>query len=396
MRILLSCNAIWATTGYGVQAKYILPLWRALGHQVAQFAWYGLQGAGLKLGSGDEELVIYPGYSDPWGNDVIGAHVEDFKADLVISLQDIWVLPENYAKTVGVPWACWFPIDQAPCPPVIVERAKTAAYPITYSHFGQETARKSGLETLYIPHGVDCNVFKPGDRHAAREKLKIPQDAFFVVMVGANKGCPSRKGFPEAFRAFKLFHDSHHDALLYVHALQETREGINLPQLMGSIDGFPKDAVRFVHPYSYLLGLAPQHMVDIYNAADVLLQSSYNEGFGLPIIEAQACGCPVLATNNTSMPELVFSGRMIDVIQEFYSPLNLGGWVGVPSIPSIVDGLEWAYDMAHGKEAQEWTRTKARQGALAYDWGLLVQQYWKPFLERVQADIDAKKAAATA
>ncbi len=384
VRILWSSNAIWATTGYGIQAQYLLPRLKALGHEVAQFAWYGLQGARLKL----NDLIMYPAVSDIWGNDIIGAHVADFKADLVISLQDIWVLPPNYAELVGVPWMPWFPVDQAPAPPVIVERAKTARYPTTYSHFGQEAMRGAGLECAYIPHGVDCDLFKPRERGQCRKRLKLPDEAFIVAMVGANQGSPARKGFPEAFKAFKVFHDEHPEALLYMHTLtKQQRGGIDLERLMASIDGFPKQAVRFVSQYHYVVGMPAEYLVDLYNAADVLLQCSYNEGFGLPLIEAQACGCPVLATNNTSMPELVFSGALIDVVQDFYSPLDLGGWVGIPSIPSIVEKLEWAYDMLHGEKAREWLTAKARQGALAYDWGKVVAEYWKPFLERVEADM---------
>lgn len=376
-------NAIWSCTGYGIQAQYILPRLKALGHEVAQFAWYGLQGARLKI----NDLIMYPAVSDPFGNDIIGAHAADFKADLVISLQDIWVLPQDYAERVGVPWMPWFPLDQAPAPPVIVERAKTAKYPTTYSHFGQETMRKAGVDCGYIPHGVDCSVFKPKERDECRRRLRLDDGAFIIAMVGANQGVPARKGFPEAFRAFKVFHDAHSDALLYLHTTQnQSRGGINLERLMWSIDEFPKEAVRFVSQYHYAVGMPAEYLSDLYNAADVLLQCSYNEGFGLPLIEAQACGCPVLATNNTSMPELVFSGALIDVIQEFYSPLDLGGWVGIPSIPSIIEKLEWAYQMAHGEQVREWTRTKAQQGAQAYNWDKVIADYWVPFLARAEAD----------
>jgi glycosyltransferase involved in cell wall biosynthesis len=49
----------------------------------------------------------------------------------------------------------------------------------------------------------------------------------------------------------------------------------------------------------------------IYNLADLLLFPSLYEGFGLPILEAQACGCPVLTSNVTSCPEVAGDGAHI-------------------------------------------------------------------------------------
>jgi glycosyltransferase involved in cell wall biosynthesis len=48
-----------------------------------------------------------------------------------------------------------------------------------------------------------------------------------------------------------------------------------------------------------------QTLVEIYNAADVLMSPSHYEGFGMTIIEAMACGTPVIAANVTSLPEVV-------------------------------------------------------------------------------------------
>jgi len=60
---------------------------------------------------------------------------------------------------------------------------------------------------------------------------------------------------------------------------------------------FNKEVIR--------LGWVPQEdLVGIYNLATVYCQPSFYEGFGLPVLEAMACGCPVVAANTSSLPEI--------------------------------------------------------------------------------------------
>jgi len=51
-------------------------------------------------------------------------------------------------------------------------------------------------------------------------------------------------------------------------------------------------------------------LIDLYNLADACIYPSLYEGFGLPILEAQACGCPVITSNTSSMPEVAGRGAL--------------------------------------------------------------------------------------
>lgn len=66
--------------------------------------------------------------------------------------------------------------------------------------------------------------------------------------------------------------------------------------------------------------LSDDEMIALYRACYVFIFPSYHEGFGLPALEAMACGAPVLASNTTSLPEVV--GRE-DLLFDPYSALSI-------------------------------------------------------------------------
>jgi glycosyltransferase involved in cell wall biosynthesis len=62
-----------------------------------------------------------------------------------------------------------------------------------------------------------------------------------------------------------------------------------------------------------------EHLIALYNAADVFVFPSFYEGFGLPVLEAMACGCPVVASNTSSLPEVVGDAGIL------VNPYNING-----------------------------------------------------------------------
>jgi len=390
LNILWLSNAPWAPTGYGNQTRLFVPRLKKLGHDMAISAFYGLQGGVLHW----DGIRVYPGSFHPYGQDICSAQAKHYNADLMISLIDIWVLlPENNLHKI--PWAPWFPVDHDPCPPAIVAKAKQADFPLMFSKFGQKAMADAGVECAYIPHGVDTNLFKPIDRTEARKALAVSDDRFIVGMIAANKGNPSRKAFAENIAAFAQFNKRHSDALLYLHVHRgEHGEmgGVNLPELCGSL-GLKEGAnVLFCDPFSLALGFPDPYMVNAYNAMDVLLNVSMGEGFGIPILEAQACGTPVIVGDWTSMPEICFSGWKIDKsdAEPWWAPM--ASYQFMPHIAAISEALEKSYRNARDKGRAD----QARQGALAYDADLITETYWKPVLEDIAGRIGSHEPKAEA
>jgi len=57
--------------------------------------------------------------------------------------------------------------------------------------------------------------------------------------------------------------------------------------------------------------LSDSEILSLYEEADVFVYPSLYEGFGLPVLEAMACGCPVIASNVSSLPEVVGEAGML-------------------------------------------------------------------------------------
>jgi glycosyltransferase involved in cell wall biosynthesis len=209
--------------------------------------------------------------------------------------------------------------------------------------------------------------------------------------VAANKGNPSRKAFCENIAAFKALHDKHPDTALYLHTFKGEQGGqvINLPEYIKSLGLVEGKDVFFCDQYMQLIGFGDDYMAAAYNAMDVHLLASMGEGFGIPILEAQSCGTPVIVGDWTSMSELCFSGWKVSKKEAtpFWTPLAAYQWI--PQIGAIADRLEQAYRLSGNVEYSE----RARKGALPYDADRITEKYWRPVLAEIEQDIAAWSAS---
>lgn len=317
-RALISSNAIFSKTGYGVQAKGLAEQLVKRGYEVANFAWYGLSGGVIKLG----DVTIYPRLRHNFGGD---AHIiaKHFEADVLITIEDVWVLPPNFGELQPCPWIAWTPIDGEPLAPANEMRLNGCPYVVTETDWALDLCYDAGLaQSIHIPHGIN-EKFVPADNRAAlRQELGISEDTFVVLMVAANKGFPSRKSYPEAIAAFKQFSDQNPNALLYLHTELNAPNGLDLEDVL-RVAGLDKSKVKSTDQNAYAMGMDDDFVVTLYQVADVLLNPAKGEGFGLPIVEAQACGCPVITTNFSSMPELTEFGIAVPYLQKEYNPIGM-------------------------------------------------------------------------
>ena len=269
-----------------------MPRIAAAGHEIAISAFCGIQGTTTAW---NNSIPVFPGGLEAYGNDILPGHAKRWGADLVITLMDAWVLDPGMAGSLGM--ACWMPVDCTPLSAMDREFLRASGVtPIAMSEHGVRELTGAGFSPLYAPHCVDTSVYAPVDKAAARAALGVPQDAYAIGINMANIDAV-RKGFPEQMSAFAMFRSKHPEALLLMHSHQTgPGTGMNLGDIIGRLG--IGDAVRWTNSYQYTCGgYSPQEMARWYACLDVYSGCSYAEGFGLPLLEAAACGIPVVATD---------------------------------------------------------------------------------------------------
>jgi glycosyltransferase involved in cell wall biosynthesis len=207
-----------------------------------------------------------------------------------------------------------------------------------------------------------------------RDLLGISEDTFLVAMVAANKanGIVHRKAYDINFLAFAAHLQAHPDSHLYVHADPAPNVGGFDLAVLARVCGIPAEKITFANRDKYRVGYSREELAALYTAADVLLAPSYGEGFGVPQIEAQACGTRVIGSSWAAAPDLIAEdGWLVDGQPFWDSPQ--GAFYQVPLLGSVVGALEQAHNMERGFSAV------ARKFALDFDEEKVWQDYWMPF-----------------
>lgn len=351
MKVLIHSNAPWVPSGYGKQAALAGRILDGLGHGVSFSAFSGLGGQPIKWG----EHAVYPSGQIPFSPDVIVQHAQAAQADVIVSIMDTYKLAPaaDQLRLCGIPFV---PLVVTDCeaanggPSVLDQRLieSSSALPAAVSSFGLARLidhAPAGWDVPYVPHAVDTSIYRPpADRQALREELGTADD-FVIGIMAANRDM-ARKGFAEQFAAFERFSRKHKDARLALFSVVDSVGGLPLGEM--AADFGIMDQLMAMPVYEQVSGLlSEEFMAKWYASLDVLSVCSYGEGFGVPALEAQACGTLVVGTDCSALSELVRPAGWLVRGHRFWNPV-LRAWWTRPDEDSILNQWEAAYQECGG------------------------------------------------
>ena len=176
---------------------------------------------------------------------------------------------------------------------------------ITVSEFSKEDISKEfnfPKDKIYVTHLAAEDIYKPMNKFICKNLLKnkynINDD--FILYVG---GFSPRKNIIGLIEAFSLIHPSKRKNKKLVIT---GKKGLSYSKYQKRADDLKiSDDVIFTD------FIPLEDLPLFYNCADVLVYPSFYEGFGLPPLEAMACGTPVIASNVTSLPEVCYNSALL-------------------------------------------------------------------------------------
>lgn len=266
--------------------------------------------------------------------------VNKIKPEFIVFVQDIYVM--KFSRFL-CPTITWLPIHSEPLDKLCAESLPKFDSVVTLSEFGKKQVlnKFSDKMVVTIPHIINDELFyeiKDSNYKAGlRKQYNISEDAYVCLLISNNSESENRKAFDVNLGGFADFQKNNQHAHLHIHT--------NVDLTFKIIDflkesGVPENRYTVCDQVKYKKkGYSDTEVADLYRMSDVLLYSTCVEGFGLPMLEAQSCGCPVVVNNFSTPPEYTKYGIICEIEEMVYNK-DLEAYTSRPSRSKLVEALE--------------------------------------------------------
>lgn len=319
------------STGFGTVMKNIMS-------EINNTGSYEIDVVGVNYDGGPYDTEKWPGrlwpaisalrtqgpYGDVFGRQVFLDLLAQGDYDIVFIVQDTFIvlpivpqileLQRNKPNTFSTVY--YYPFDCAPREEWVNQCVASFDFPVAYTEYAKNESRKvigplaDKQDVIY--HGTNTNDFFPMSPEEIKQSrdMIFPtlKDKFLILNVNRNQG---RKDVSRSLMIMKQLRNMGvEDAFLYMH-MQETDFGGSIMQMARSIGLNPDQDFTVPDPRQFGAhsGFPIDFLNRIYNSADVYLTTTHGEGWGLSITEAMSTKLPVVAPNNTSVPEILGDDR---------------------------------------------------------------------------------------
>jgi glycosyltransferase involved in cell wall biosynthesis len=356
LRVLMCSEASFLNSGFGTYAKEILSRLHATGkYKIAEFASYGFVNDprdkdipwryyANAVRDDDPRHQEYSSRPDnQFGRWRFEKTLLDFRPDVVIDVRDYWMSSYQAISPLRnfFHWILMPTVDSEPQQEEWIDTFMSADAIFTYSDWGADVLKKQSNNNINyidtVSPGVNLDIFNiNNNKNSIKESLGLPADSIVIGSVMRNQ---KRKLIPELLYSFRKLLDILEkennelgkNIFLYLHTSYPDA-GWDIPELLKQTRlsnrvvftyycakcGKTK-ASTFSHPCkpcpscgenifrfpSVTNGLSQQRLAEIYNCFDLYVQYSICEGFGMPQVEAAACGVPVITVNYSAMCDIV-------------------------------------------------------------------------------------------
>jgi len=304
--------------------------------------------------NGDPHDYNYKIWPAKQGGDMMGFGkiknlVDHIQPDIVVLFNDLWVVSKYHELIEGYEGKVitYFPVDSMGYNLDWVKPLNKFNRVMVYTEFAKRTLREVGFKKRVdiIPHGVNLDKFFPMPKTEARKELNGLEDDMFIVFNG-NRNQP-RKRIDLTVKGFCQFAEGKPDAKIYLH-MGLLDSGWDLLSLMRrECKKYGLDiAERLIITNPKLSpgnAVTIEHLNVIYNCADVGVNTSLGEGWGLVNFEQAACKVPQIVTNYSANPELYTDRGLLLPLRQQLTSIQINTEGGLVHEDDLAEALNTYY-----------------------------------------------------
>jgi len=296
---------------------------------------------------------------DVLGYKLLGPLVNQLKPDVVILFNDLWVVKDWLETLKEIKYTgkkiVYFPVDSRGYQEEWASALYNTDKVLVYTEFAKQVLRETGYkaEINIVPHGIDSDYFYPVNRLEARNTLEGLNEDDFIVFNG-NRNQP-RKRIDITIKAFCQFAKNKPEARLYLHmGLRDAGwDLISLFQREAKKRNIKDAWQRLILTHA---NLGPANSVPIetlntiYNTADIGVNTSLGEGWGLISFEQSACGVPQIVPDYSACKELYEGRGLLVKPRQYLSSLMINTEGGLLHEEDVAEAMQYYYDNPEVRE----------------------------------------------